>query len=657
VSLAGSIAIMKITLLKSAAPLALVVACPAFAQTAQNSGGAESGPEAITVDHMSDEFTLTVIGARENIPDVGASVSILNRDALALRQDVSVADALTRLPGIAASRNGGPGGFTGLRIRGADAAQTLVVINGVRVGDPSSPGGGFDFGNLLSDGIERIDILRGSNSIAWGSDAIGGVVLIDTLSVAGNSLRATTEGGSFGTARGAVDASYATGPLNLSVGGGYFTTDGVSAARSGTEADGYRRWSAHGATSLAATDSLTWTNALYYSHGRVEIDGFAPPTFSFGDTPQLSTIQEVYARSGLNWRNNAVTQTLDVSLADINRDNFNSPTATTASFIARGRSERVAYQIDWSAEPVRVVAGADYEWSRLFTTDGFSPDSQTVGIGGGYGQIVVSPSDQWQISGGVRHNDHRRFGGATVFSGNLVWQSGSGLAARLAYSEGFKAPTLFQLSGSASAFGNPALQPERSQNYEAGLRYRGDSWHVDAAVFRRDSGNLIDFVGCTGAGAPAICASGNRPFGTYANIAKAQSEGIDVAADGRFGDLTLAASYSHVSSHDRTTGRANSGRRLARRPQDTASVSIDWRTQAGVGIGGDVRYVGPSFDNASNSVRLAGFALVSLRASVDLNKQFELFGRVDNLFDATYQTVANYGTLGRGFSIGVRAKL
>src|SRR3546814_3749256 len=105
---------------------------------------------------------------------------MIDEEALTRAQNGAAPDQSARLPGVAITHYGTLGGVTNLRIRGAEGEQTLVVIDGVRVGDPSSPGGGFDFANLMIGGIDRIELLRGANSLPWGSQAIGGVVSVPT---------------------------------------------------------------------------------------------------------------------------------------------------------------------------------------------------------------------------------------------------------------------------------------------------------------------------------------------------------------------------------------------------------------------------------------------------------------------------------------------
>ncbi|MFM9827516.1 MAG: TonB-dependent receptor plug domain-containing protein, partial [Sphingomonas sp.] len=119
-------------------------------------------------DVKRDDIIVSATGVPQAAETVAQAVTVINRQTIAQRQTVVLADLLATTPGVTVTRNGGIGGFTGVRIRGAEADQTLVLIDGVRVNDPSSPGGGFDFGTLLSGAVDRVEVLRGPNAVAWG---------------------------------------------------------------------------------------------------------------------------------------------------------------------------------------------------------------------------------------------------------------------------------------------------------------------------------------------------------------------------------------------------------------------------------------------------------------------------------------------------------
>src|SRR6185295_2373488 len=130
----------------------------------------------------ADENTVVVTATRteQSLSEVGQSISVIDADAIRQRQSDSVVDLLRNVPGVTFARNGGIGTSTSVFIRGAENDQTVALIDGVKLNDPSSPGGGFNFGNLLVGNIARIEVLRGSQSVLWGSQAIGGVVSLTT---------------------------------------------------------------------------------------------------------------------------------------------------------------------------------------------------------------------------------------------------------------------------------------------------------------------------------------------------------------------------------------------------------------------------------------------------------------------------------------------
>lgn len=608
--------------------------------------------------------TIVVSGTPQPRILLPASVATLSTDDLERLQLPSLADALALEPGITVTRNGPVGGFTGLRIRGADATQTLVVIDGVRVSDPTSPGGGFDFGSLLSGGVARVDVLRGANSVVWGSDAIGGVVLVET----GGRNGVSADYGSHDTKR--IDGHYRfdAGPVSLNLGAGWFGSDGISAARSGTEPDGFRQYRGHIRASADIADGLSVAASLIHADSRLDLDGFAPPTFAFGDTAEFQKAKETYASARVEHRWGDVVQSLSLGVADINRDTFDPVAHTGPGFAARGRSERVSWQGRYndSGDPLSAIVGLDREWSRSTTASAFSADRGSTAISGAFAHVNLRLLNGLRLGAGARVDDHRRFGSDTSLSAHALYEVLPMLALRGGYSEGFKTPTLFQLSPTPAGFGNPALKPEESRGWELGCVLRRSERRagsqpvgirLEASLFRRDSRNLIDFVPCTGPAAPPICGGGTRPFGTYANVDRARAEGgeIDVTLWPAPG-WSVTAGYAHIATRDRSIGQSTRGNRLARRPVHSGSAAVDYATN-GFAVGATVQLVGDSFDDAGNRVRLDGYALVMVRGQVALSEGLELFGRIENLFDSRYETVAGYATYGRTASIGLRARL
>ena len=595
----------------------------------------------VVMSHITGESDVVVTATRaeQDRRDTGQAVTIIDRDEIERRQTVVITDLLATTPGVTVTRNGSIGGLTAVRIRGAEDAQTLVVIDGVRVNDPSSPGGAFDFANLLSSSVERIEVLRGPNSVPWGSQAIGGVVNVITATppAEGVRARANAEYGYADQLFASAGVQGGRGALTGSLTGGYLRTDGISAAASGTERDGYRQYGANGRLGLEIADGVGLDLRGYYADSRAELDGFPAPTFALADTPDFSKAQELYGYAGLraDLADGRLRNRVAFTIADINRDNLGGD----FEFFGRGRSERYEYQGDFRlSDAVRVVAGVEHEDSRF--TDGDAAAS--VGVTSAYGQAILKPDRRLTVTGGVRYDDHETFGSETTVGADAALALDGGTTVRASYGEGFKAPTLFQLFG--GFIGNAALVPERARNYGAGVEqaFLDGRGRVGVTYFRRRTRDQIDF---------------DLGTFTYLNIARTRAEGVEVELALRPVDaLTVAANYSYIDSRNRSPG-ANFGNDLARRPRHSVSVVADYRLSFGLGVGATVTHVGDSFDDPGNLVRLDGYVLASLRAELPLGERLALYGRVENLFDEDYRTVAGYGTFGRAAYGGVRVRL
>ncbi len=632
-------------------PLLALLPMPVMAQSSENAEGTyQNGdvqPEA--VDRRP--IVVTATGAGQLLIQSGQTITLLDQSLIQTRQTTSIADLLSTTPGVTVSRNGGPGKTTALRIRGAEGDQTLTLIDGVRVNDPSSPGGAFDFGNLLVGNISRIEVLRGPNSVPWGSQAIGGVVNIVTASPTDDlSGNARAEYGYKNAVQAVGQLSDTFGIVAVSLGGGYFRDDGISSFAGGTERDGFRQYAASGKIGIAVSDSFDLDFRSYYADSKTQLDGFPPPFFAFADTAEFSTTKELFSYAGANLRlfDDAFKNRIAFTLSDVNRDNFDAPGQSTPSFLARGRIERFEYQGDAKlSDNFRAVFGAEHETSRF--NDGGT--AATTGLTSGYGQLIADVGNTLTLTGGARLDDHRDYGTQTTFNANAAWRPASGTIVRASYGEGFKAPTLFQLD---SFFGNKTLNPETAKSYDIGIEQTliNDALTIGTTLFLRNTANQIDFISCFNNPNP-ICI--NRPFGTYDNIKRTRAKGAEAFLRIRpVTTLALEANYSLIDSKDR-----DSGLTLLRRPKHSVNVAVDWDARDWLKLGGSIQSVSDSLDTdfqTFSRVSLDGYTLVGLRAAVPINGALEFYGRVENLFGARYETVSGYGVLGRNAHVGVRAK-
>ena len=614
-------------------------------------------PLPVYAQPVPDEAPLIVVtanGAASNIDRVGQSITLLDTRAIALRQLPAVADLLATTPGISLTRNGGAGQTTAIRIRGAEDAQTLVLIDGVRVNDPGAPAGAFDFATLLTANIAQIEILRGPNSVPWGSQAIGGVVNIVT-SAPTETFSATLRGevGSHDRRQLIGRISGRSGIVSASFGAGWLRDDGISAYVDGRECDGTRQAGGDARIDVALSDTLALDLRARYADSRTDADGYPPPFYSFSDTPDISKTREYSGIAGLtaNLFENRLKNRISYSQSRINRDNFPTPDAEIASFSARGRVTRFEYRGDADlTRQLRFVFGAEHERSRFSDT----LSRYAASVTGGYVQAIVTPLTPLTLTAGLRLDDHQNYGRKTTRSANAAMRLGSGTIVRASYGEGFKAPTLYQLF---SDYGNSALVPETSRSYEAGVEQALIDRRLRFGVtfFRRRTTNQIDFFSCYGINAAInLKCIGHAFDGYYDNIAKSRARGIETWLELHPSEaLSVTANYTWVDSRNAVTNLA-----LLRRPHHVINAAIDWEARPWLRLGADVRSVSDSFDSdfrTFSRASLDGYTLVGLRASAPLGNGFELYGRVENLFDTRYTMVSGYGTPGRNAHLGVRA--
>ncbi|MCF8708256.1 TonB-dependent receptor plug domain-containing protein [Rhizorhapis sp. SPR117] len=605
--------------------------------------------------HADDGDQIVVTATRDARPlsQIGQSITVVTEDNIIMQQSVAVVDLLAKVPGVSFTRNGGIGGFSSIFIRGADSEQTAALIDGVKINDPASPGGGFDFGNLLTGNIARIEVVRGSQSVLWGSQAIGGVVNMITKEPSDElAANARAEYGYRDTAQLVGNVSGKFGPVAGSIGAGYFRTDGISSFAGGTEQDGYRNFGANAKFTVTLSDALSVDLRGWYSDGKNDLDGFPAPFYSFADTNEYSKTKQFVGYSGVNLSlfGGAFRNRFAFAYTDVKRANYDPDSSSDANFTAKGENERFEYQgIADISDRVQAVFGAETETSRFRTASFGFPSNARTNIDSFYGQLSMTPINGFTATAGVRRDDHQRFGGETTFAANAVYSPNSGTTTiRASYGEGFKAPSLYQLFGD---YGNETLTPETSKSWDAGVTQKLLNGAIELAAtwFHRNSRNQIDFVSCFGS-TDLIC--DNRPFGTYDNIRRTRAKGIEIdLALNPVEALHIDANYTWMETKNRDTGLD-----LARRPRHSLNASVDYRWPFGLSTGATVTHAGSRFDNASNSRILQGYVLVDLRASIPVRPNVEFYGRVENLFDERYATVFNYGTSGRAAYAGVRLR-
>lgn len=606
------------------------------------------------------------------ISQAGSAISVITAEEIAKESPKSVADVFRRVPGVTVTETGGPGGATAVRIRGAEARQTLVLIDGVRVNDPSSGSAEFDFANLVATDIERIEVLRGPQSALYGSDAMGGVINIITRKGKGAPrASASIEGGSYGTKAARAAVSGSNGPVSYAFSMTGFDTAGFSryGYRIGRiqntrfwplENDGAQRLGASGRVTVALSPDAELEVGGYGSFNGAEYDA------AFGslpDSPSRSQqrLFEGHTRLTAYTLDRMLRNTILVSASRTNRhyrdvSSFALPSLTWSNSSFTGDRVAAEYQGDLNLGEFGLLSfGAKAERERLtsfgrevlpFSTPEQETNDASQTTRSLYALHQFTLFENLHLSFGGRLDDVEdsdRFGTWRATAAYEIPETGTKI--RGSVGTGAKAPSLYQQFD--PSYGNPDLESEHSVGFDVGVDQRllDDRLLLSATFFANRFRNLIDFA------SSSECRP-DQVFGCFVNVARATTSGLELTAevDAIPTWLRVKATYTHLDAFDRETDL-----RLARRPQDEGRLGLIITPLTGLSIEPSVIFVGTRYSSTGEQFKLQPYARFDVYADYRINDTFSVYARAENLTDARYQDVYDYGTAGRSFYAGLRA--
>ncbi len=631
---------------------------------------------------------LVVTASRSGDPTpidlIGASVSVIDDEALQERQTIVVSDVLRDAPGVAVSRAGGVGSLTQVRIRGAEGNQTLVMIDGIKASDPFFDE--YDFGTIIADPDAKIEVLRGQQSSLYGSDAIGGVINYITLTGAeAPGLRLRAEGGSMGTYSEGARLAGVNGDLDYALSASGLHTDGYPVAPGGHRDLGSDNAGASAKFIWTAAPNLHITAVGRYSYTDADTDDSDEDSTSktFGltlDSPGVHYVNTaIYGlvRGQLDLMDGRWTNAVSVQVADTRRSEFDvanafAPSAgqpivkTSGDHGERFRqSFESVYRFGDDHVKQRVTVAFDAEQNTSQTT--ISPFGAFLGkehidTNGLVGEYDLTVDDRASLGASLRHDWNNRFADDTTYRIQGSYKLDGGLRFHAAAGSGVKDPSFSELFDfSAGRFiGNPNLQPETSQGWEAGLDYTVMSGRANlgATYFDDRLKDTITTSFATGVAMP-VNLPGSSP-----------QRGLELFADARLNERwRIDASYTYLDAPQHQSviiggDFVDFDGQAVRRARDIASVNLSWTpSQAPYtatltvrynGKQGDLAFTDPSF--VPVLVNLKAFTLVNLNATWRLNQKVELYGRIENLFDQSYQQVFGFASAGRAAYGGVRLR-
>ncbi len=596
---------------------------------------------------LTDDEEPVVTPTRTEVPrdQIASSITVITGEELRERQIRFVSDALRAVPGVSVSRTGGVGGLTSVRIRGGEADHTMVLLDGMEISDPVS--GGYDFGNLMVDDIERIEIVRGPQSVLYGGDAASGVIQIVTRrGHKGLSGSGRYEHGSHNTNGGWGTLAGGTERTRFSLSGHTYATRGISHAdrdRGFHDEDEFRDWSAGGTFDLFPRNDVDLGGSIKWISSRVDFDDFGPV-----DGNNRTRLQQFFGTGFAKLRlwQDRVHPQLRVSYTGTDRDNYDRdlPGSPKTSF-SDGERVEIDFQTEVEiGETTQLVLGVDSKREKA-ETDAVDDDVRTTGY---FGEAHYAWANRLFLTAGARIDDHEEFGTQESYRFTSAYNLGTTTQLKATWGTGFRAPSLLDLHFDSVFFiGNPDLEPERTRGWDVGVEreiFDGLA-RLGVTYFENRTKDLIVFVGA--------------PFpapGTVENVNKSTARGIEVTLFSRPTDeFTIHGAYTYMRTRDSETHDA-----LPRRPYHVASFNASYRPVARLGIDLAIYYNGRADDTRSffpdQGQKLDAYTLVNLAASFDVNKRLRIFGRIENMFDDDYQEVTNYGSVGRTAYGGVELR-
>lgn len=641
-------------------PLSAILLSPlALAQATNETATATDDPEVVVLP----ETVVTATRFAVPIETVGSAISVITAEQIKQRQTRFVSDLLRDIPGVSVSRSGTIGASTQVRIRGAEANQTLVIIDGVKMNDPAI-NGEFDFSTLLSADVERIEVLRGPQAVLYGSNSIGGVINVITRRGKGpTTVRAEVEGGSFSTLNGNVSVSGGGERFDGSLGISGLRTDGINISRDGNEDDDYRNWTANGRASFRPTDNLELQGSLRYLDTRLQFDDFgsaSDPDTGFiipndadreSRTEQWSgRVQAKLSSFDGQWENIIGYSGLrsdNDSYADGTRDFKFNADKNIYDFQSNAYLEAPGFA-DSTHDLTLLIEHQDESGDNSFADS--LPTIRNTGYAaswrGGF-------SERLFLTAGGRYDDNSRFQNefSPKFSAAYLHLE-SDTRVHASWGKGVQNPSLTELFGFFGNFvGNPDLSPETSTGWDLGVEQQ--LWQRRVTVGATWFDNRIeDFISSEYDAAAAASRPINLP-------GESRVKGLELSFS-----ATLMDGLSLDTAYTWTDGEDPDGETLVRRPKHVASAALNYRFLAErANLNLEVQYNGEQDDLvfqagtfASDRVTLDAYTLVNVAASYRVTDRIELTGRIDNLLDKDYEEVYGYRSPGIAGYVGVRGQ-
>lgn len=583
-----------------------------------------------------NDVVVTASRTPQKISEVLSDLSVINEEEIRKAGQTSLVELLKTQPGLEISNNGGIGKESDVFIRGANATQTLVLIDGMRVS--SATRGTTALQHIPLAQIERVEILRGPASSLYGADAIGGVIQIFTKSAKGAPRFSASIGlGSYGTSIADAGVSGRINDTSFSLQAGSIETNGISATRKSSLAfnpdhDGYRNQSFSGRLIHHFNDNHELGLTAFITDSKNFFDSGRTTAAAKFDYYNEQTLLNYSIHSKNRFTENWLS-TLRVGQSVDDLTSYTRRPTNITKDIFKTDQNQYSWQNDITTNIGLITLGVERLEQQVNGTTNFAVKQRDIqswlaGWQTGFGNSSL------QLN--ARNDDNSQFGNHTTGAISYGYQFTPQWRASAGYGTAFNAPTFNQLYFpiSATFVGNPTLKPEEARNKEIGLHYDNGVHRLGAVYYRNNVSNLIVNVG--------------SPRQVPTNVSEALLTGLTLTYQGTLAGLRVGASADFQRPEDEATGNL-----LPRRAKQHSTLSVaktigDWE------IGSLIEGSSSRFNNAANTVEMSGYTLVNVYTNYKINTDWSLNARVNNLFDRNYELAKDFGTLGTNLLVTLR---
>ncbi len=621
----------------------------------------DASPASQQVIDSSGSVVYSANRAPTDITKVGSAIDVITSTQIAAQSRTYVQDYLAQVPGVSIAQSG-PASTTSYSIWGAYEKYVKVQVDGLDLGDPTGPQVVTPLETVLAGDVSRIEVLKGSQSLLYGGEAVGGVISIDTAKpVLGPSFNASGETGAYNTQRGLLSAAYGAqdGWARFSVQS--VRSDGFPALAVGRDDDSYTNQTFSGAGEYKLSNDVK----VFFSARSVDAnvrygsiyDGWGLAPDGWPGTRAL-TSQEA-GRLGTEFKlfDGAFVNTVSIQGMEIDRKQIYWVANYDSSFNpipGSGSPETDTYKGDrWKVDYLgvakvtnwaTVTVGADHQVESATTTsisDGDFPKRE-VELTGVFGQLSVEPIKGLTLTGGGRNDDHSTFGDFQTyrFTGAYFYEP-TETKLRASTGTGFRPPSLYELY--SPDYGNSALKPEESQSWDAGFDqwFANRRYRLSATYFHLDTTNEIQFD---------YSVPGPIGQGQYIQLpGTTHREGVELSSAAVLTSfLSLSAGYTYVDA------RQDDGVRLVRIPRNSVTLGADALLFDTIKANVNVRVALDTVDSLyPGQVPLKDYELLNAKFSYDIRPGLTAYIRGENLLNQKYQSVYGYNTPGLSVYTGL----